>query len=211
MEPFDAVIFDCDGVLVESEEIQTRLLGNMARNHGASISDAQARAYFRGRRLADCMATIVALGGGRALPSDFEEQFRAELTRMIGDQLRATPGADALLTRLWKPYAVATNSRMDQLTEELAATGLLKYFDGRMLSAYDLGRWKPDPAVYLEAARRLSVSPHRCIAVEDSYAGIAAARTAGMYVLAYNADDVNESFGARVTPISALAEVLQFC
>ncbi len=179
-----AVIFDCDGVLVDSERVQTGLLRDMASELSFHLTTAEADDLFRGRRLASCMEAISARIN-RPLPQGFERQFRRRLSAALEAHLRAVPGCHRLLGSLPVPAAVASNSRMDQVVQELSITGLLPRLQGRIFSAYDLGRWKPEPAVYLAAAAHLHVEPRYCLAVEDSPAGVAAAISAGMSVAIY--------------------------
>ena len=187
---FDAVIFDCDGVLVDSEGIAEELLAEMtAELGGAGCVDRRALRRLRGERF---MNGVRWLEGelGRPLPPGFEDDFRIRSRRRFPRELRPIPGVVEVLHELRIPFCVASNGPRDKIELTLGITGLLPRFDGHIFSAYELDVWKPDPRFYVEVARELGLAADRCVVVEDSAPGVRAALGAGMTVFAYaGADD----------------------
>ena len=188
---FDAVIFDCDGVLVDSEGIAEDLLAEMtAELDEAGFVDRGALRRLRGERFMKGVQWLEeALG--RPLPPGFEDDFRIRSRRRFERELKPIPGVDEVLRELRVPFCVASNGPRDKIELTLGITGLLSRFDGRIFSAYELGVWKPDPRFYVEVAKELGLAADRCVVVEDSAPGVRAALGAGMTVFAFaGADDV---------------------
>jgi HAD superfamily hydrolase (TIGR01509 family) len=183
MRQHSLVIFDCDGVLVDSEPMQCRLLAEMAEAAGVPIDD-ESEELFGGRQLASCIEMIEARGG-HPLPADFAQSFRRRSARMFAERLRPIPGVARAIERLSGPRCVASNSRRDYIERVLDLTGLRRLFCDDLFSAYSISRFKPDPGVFLLAAERFAVPPGSCVVVEDSEAGVQAALAAGMEVVAY--------------------------
>ena len=187
---FDAVIFDCDGVLVDSEGIAEDLLAEMtAELDGAGSVDRGALRRLRGEHFMKGVRWLEeALG--RPLPPGFEDDFRVRSRRRFERELKPIPGVDMVLRELRVPFCVASNGPRDKIELTLGITGLLSRFDGRIFSAYELDVWKPDPRFYVEVARGLGLAAERCAVVEDSAPGVRAALGAGMTVFAFaGADD----------------------
>jgi HAD superfamily hydrolase (TIGR01509 family) len=206
--PIDAVIFDHDGTLVDSEPITLTLLAEMAIEYGAAVHEDDAD-RFKGADLKIVLAEIEHRRGAR-LPDDFLHILRERQSERIRAGLEAVPGADDLLRALQLPAAVASNAPVAKMQLCLGATGLDQYFTNEQLvSAYDVGEWKPEPGVFLAAASVLDTAPERCAVVEDSAPGIAGAIAAGMIVFAL---DPNGAFGTidGATTISALSELLGY-
>ncbi len=144
---------------------------------------------------------------GSPLPDDIMDIFRERQTAMILDGLQEVPGATELLSSLSLPLAVASNAPVAKMELCLGATDLLQYIpDGHLFSAYDVGAWKPDPAVFLAAAEALGVEPAHCAVVEDSRPGVEGARAAGMQVFALDPGDRFSGIDG-VTCVTGLAEV----
>ena len=181
---FDAVVFDCDGVLVDSEGIAGEVWVEMAAELGAGLDGLEVYRRFRGERFAICMAWLEDRLG-RPLPSDFERGFRVRSRQRFADDLKPIPGVAELLDELSVPYFVASNGPRSKIELSLRLTGLLPRFEGRIFSAYELDVWKPDSRFYLEVARRLGLEAGRCAVVEDSLPGVRAAVGAGMTTFAY--------------------------
>lgn len=209
---FAAVIFDCDGTLVDSEPIALAALADEARaiDPGVLIDAGELLA------LKGCsMATSLAFIGrhlGRAMPADFEARARARMAQAFRKGLQPLPGALQLLQTLQSlalPYCVASNGPRHKMDLTLAVTGLLPLLDGRIFSAYEVGIFKPDPGLFLHAARALGVEPARCAVVEDSRAGIEAGVAAGMTVYALpEAPPLPRDLAARVRPLDGLDALL---
>ena len=184
----ELVIFDCDGVLVDSEGIGTAVLARAAISEGAAIGEAEAFRLFRGLKMAECVVEIERRSG-RRVRDDFVADVRDTMAITFETNLRAVEGIHAALAAITSPVCVASNGPMAKMTHTLGLTGLLDHFEGRIFSAYDVGVWKPDPGLFLHAARSLGADPSRCVVVEDSLSGIRAANAAGMRVLGYTAGD----------------------
>ncbi|WP_236024782.1 HAD family hydrolase [Arenibaculum pallidiluteum] len=207
--PLRAVIFDCDGTLVDSESLANAVLAERLAGFGLALTAEEAVAAFRGRRMAECIAEIeVRLG--TQLPESFMPDFRAATAEAFRGRLRAMEGASDLVAGLRMPMAIASNGPRDKIELCLALTGLLPYFEGRIFSAYELDAWKPDPRLFLHAARSLGVDPSACLVVEDSLPGIAGALAAGMRVLAYRAEGASLVPPDGVPVIGHLREVAAF-
>lgn len=180
----DLVIFDSDGVLVDSEAIALDVLAAAARAEGADFAAGEALSLFRGLKIADCVLEIERRAG-RPVRSSFVDDVRADTAAAFETGLRPIEGVHAALAAITVPVCVASNGPMAKLHQTLGLTGLLERFQGRVFSAYDVGSWKPEPGLFLHAAATLGAAPARCVVVEDSAAGVAAAMAAGMRVLGY--------------------------
>ncbi len=178
-----AVIFDCDGTLVDSEPLSALVFAEALAEEGLSITADQALAAFRGRRMALCLDHAATLLG-RPLPAHFEPGLRQRTTDAFRNRLQVIEGAAALLSALRHPFCVASNAPREKTEFSLTITGLRPFFGDRVFSAYEVNSWKPDPGLFLHAAESLAVAPHRCLVVEDSEAGVTAAVAAGMRVVA---------------------------
>ncbi|MBP7701502.1 MAG: HAD-IA family hydrolase [Phenylobacterium sp.] len=180
----DLIIFDADGVLVDSEEIALAVMAQAATAAGAPMDAAEALAVFRGLKIADCVAEIERRAG-RPAPAGFIAEVRAATAAAFETDLRAVEGVHDALAALSAPICVASNGPMSKLDQTLRLTGLATRFEGRVFSAYEVGAWKPDPGLFLHAAKALGADPARCVVVEDSLAGVQAAAAAGMRALGY--------------------------
>ena len=183
MSGIRGVIFDHDGTLVDSEPITLGVVAEMAVEAGAEVYPEDID-RFVGADLKVVFAEIERRSG-RPLPPDHLEQFRARQTTAINNGLQAVEGAGELLSALDLPVAVASNAPVAKMQLCLSAAGLRHHFtDDQLISAYDVGAWKPAPDVFLRAAATLGLAPHECAVVEDSRPGVEGALAAGMQVFA---------------------------
>ena len=196
MSRFDLVIFDNDGVLVDSEGHANQILSDLLNQSGwgVNMTREESMAEFLGRSLAAIRQRIEARLG-HALPDDFEERYHARLFEVFDRELTAVPGVEDALERIRVPTCVASSGTHERIRRALAATGLLPRFAGRIFSAEDVARGKPAPDLFLHAARSLGVAPSRCAIVEDSPLGVDAANAAGMIAFGF----------ARLTPAAVLS------
>lgn len=183
-EPIELVIFDCDGVLIDSERLAVRVDVVMFRELGWPISEAEVVEHFVGRSDRDTQAAIEA-HLGRALPDDWHERFKPLYEAMFAAELTPVDGVLEALDRITLPSCVASSGTHEYLRHMLELAGLYDRFAGRIFSADDVAQGKPAPDIFLHAAAQMSADPARCAAVEDSRSGVQAARAAGMRVLAY--------------------------
>lgn len=181
------VIFDCDGVLVDSEPIANAALSEALAALGLRMTVEETMTEFMGRDRRHLRSRAAELLG-RPLPHAFEADFDARLHAALGRDLRPIPGIEAALDGIGHPTCVASSSRPAGLRFTLGMTGLLERFEGRIFSATEVERGKPAPDLFLHAAARMGHSPDDCVVVEDSPAGVEAAGRAGMRCLHYGSD-----------------------
>lgn len=202
------VIFDCDGVLVDSETLSARVMRKMAEPLGVSFDASAALAFIQGRKVADWVAELSETAG-RAVPDGFVEEFRARCAAAFDRDLAGIEGVEAVLTGLEEHYCCASSAPPDKIRHTLGHTGLLRFFPAdRVHSAYEVGIWKPDPGLFLHAAEAHGVPPERCAVVEDSAPGVLAGLRAGMTVFGYAPNGPPDA-GSRdqVTWFSAMREL----
>lgn len=180
----EAVIFDCDGTLVDSETLSLRVLVDYIYEFGLEVSYDEAMKRFAGTNLSFVFAEL-ADRMTRPLPDDHVAEFRRRQIDLLRRDLQPMPGADGLLSSLDLPFCVASNAPRNKIEVCLATTGLdIHFAPERIHSAYDIDRWKPEPDLFLLAAERLQFAPQNCVVVEDSLPGVEAGLAAGMTVIA---------------------------
>ena len=201
MARFDLVIFDCDGVVVDSERIVFEVFGSFIRSLGVHLSDAETREQFLGRSLADCMLIVERFRGTPA-PLGSLERYMADRDRVLRERVEPVAGIREVLGALTIPYCIASSGGHDKMRITLGATKLMPLFEGRLFSATEVPRAKPAPDIFLFAAERMGASPARTAVIEDTVNGVRAGRAAGMTVFGYvdltPADRLVEA-GARAT------------
>ena len=183
------VIFDCDGVLVDSERISHQVLSAMLAEQGIVLTLAQTIERFIGASTARCAQQIDTLLGSGA-SNAFMRQFSRRTQAAFSAELHVVDGVPDLLATLSAravPYCVASNGNHAKMDFTLAHTGLLALFEGRRYSATDVARPKPAPDLFLHAAACHGAAPSACVVIEDTPTGISAARAAGMRALGYAA------------------------
>lgn len=178
------VIFDCDGVLVDSEPIAMRQLVDVFAAAGVPLAPAEANTLFLGRSLASILG-IAERDYGILLTEDRLAEMREELFDAFRAELQPIRGIAAVLDALPCPFCVASSSLPERIRLSLEVTGLWPRFEGRAFSSTMVRRGKPAPDLFLHAAATLGYAPSDCLVVEDSPAGITAARAAGMRVVAF--------------------------
>jgi HAD superfamily hydrolase (TIGR01509 family) len=195
---YDLVIFDNDGVLVDSEPISNRLLADYLTELGHPTSYEDSVRDYMGSALHRVHDLVLARTGQR-LPDDFDEVFHARVFAAFQRQLRPVPGVVGVLEKLsvdGRSYCVASSGSHERIRVGHRTTGLDRWFDDtRIFSSEDVGRGKPAPDLFLHAAERMGAVPARCVVVEDSPLGVQAAVAAGMDVYGFTA----------MTPASRLA------
>jgi HAD superfamily hydrolase (TIGR01509 family) len=197
------LLFDCDGVLVDSEPVSSRIMAELLSECGLPTTNEESVRRYRGRTEAACIA-LASEDLGRPLPEDFLARFESDLYEEFERTLQPIPGvADAIEAIAARGLAtcVASSGSVPKMQLTLGLTGLLAHFDGRLFSATDVARSKPHPDVFLHAAEAMGASPAHCCVVEDSPLGVEAAVAAGMRVLGFARDsdpDTLSGAGARV-------------
>ncbi len=182
--PFRLVIFDCDGVLVDSEPISIAVLLDLIGKAGGRISEEQAYRLFLGRSLA-AVREVLQHEFGLVLDNPQLASMRGELMRRFRKELRPVDGMAKTLARLEIPCCVASSGSLERIRLSLGLTGLLEMLEPRLYSAGMVANGKPAPDLFLHAAREMGVAPSDCVVIEDSPAGIDAAQSAGMRVFAF--------------------------
>lgn len=178
------VIFDCDGVLVDSEPISIAVLREVIAGAGHDIDEATAYRLFLGRSMTTISETL-ASDFGLGFTADHLAEIRRQLFERFRAELRAVEGIRDAILALPNPRCVASSSKPERIRYSLELTGLLDLLEPNIYSATMVKRGKPAPDLFLHAAREMGAEPGACIVVEDSPAGIQAARAAGMRVLAF--------------------------
>lgn len=197
------IIFDCDGVLVDTERIMISSLLEMAAPFGANMDEEEAVEQFSGRRILEVIQ-ILEQKAATTFPLDFEKHFRARAYERFQEEVEAVPGITELLNELDRPYCVASSGPREKILLNLKLTGLKPYFpDQHIFSSYDhdIQSWKPDPGIFLHAAQKMGFDPTSTVVVEDSLAGVEAAVRGGFRVYAYanvRNDQALQALGATV-------------
>jgi len=203
----DLVIFDCDGVLVDSEPISNRELAAALSEIGLPTTTEQAMRRYMGLSWPAAYA-LFEQALGRPLPEGFERDFWRRLDAALRAELTPVPGIHAALDAISTPSCVASSGRIDKMRVTLGLTGLYERFEGRIFSAADVARAKPFPDLFLHAAERMGAAPARCVVVEDSPRGVQAGVAAGMRVLGYAArSDARELAAAGARTFTDMAEL----
>ncbi|MER5637295.1 HAD family hydrolase [Kitasatospora sp. NPDC002227] len=183
-DSIDLVIFDCDGVLLDSERLAVRVDAMVLAALGWELSTEEIVHRFVGRSH-ESMVSQVEAHLGRALPAGWEAEFQPWYDQAFAAELAPVEGIEAALDAIGLPTCVASSSSHRRLRATLGQTGLLPRFEGRIFSASEVAEGKPAPDLFLHAAARTGVRPERCVVVEDSRFGVAAARAAGMRAFGY--------------------------
>jgi HAD superfamily hydrolase (TIGR01509 family) len=204
------VIFDCDGVLVDSEPIANRVLAEALTGIGVPMTAEESTTAFMGRSWS-VVVEVVEERLGRAVPSELRPRYLDLVFAAFERELQPVPGIAAALDRIALPWCVASSSSHEKMRFTLGHTGLLERFEGRLFSATDVTQGKPAPDLFLHAAARMGWAPKECAVVEDSPAGVQAALAAGMTALGYaGRTDPALLAGARIfTRMAELPALLQ--
>ncbi len=187
MKPqLELVIFDCDGVLVDSERIANAVFARALREVcGLDFTLEQMFDTFVGHSQNQCLAKIEALLGAPP-PAELERRYRDEINEALAGAVEPVTGIEDVLNSLTLPYCVASSGSHDKMRLTLGKTGLFDYFADKVFSTGEVARGKPHPDVYLHAAAHMGgIDPARCLVVEDTPLGITGARAAGMHAFGY--------------------------
>lgn len=184
MSKLELIIFDCDGVLVDSEALAAELMRSTLAKLGLKLTVDQTHKHFRGHSMVDCVA-ILRQDFAITPPADFAEVFDSELKNLFDSQLQAIDGVEQALQAIKIKKCVASSGSHKKILHSLQLTALQKYFSEHIFSAEDVVHGKPAPDLFLHAANSMGVSPAQCCVIEDSRPGVTAAIDAGMHVLVY--------------------------
>ena len=181
---YGLVIFDCDGVLVDSELITNRVFAQMLNEVGIAMSLEDMFERFVGRSMPQCLEVVTQMLGG-PVPDGFVRNYETRSAAALKSELKAVPDIEAVLAAVGVPYCVASSGTHAKMQTTLGITGLLPHFQGKMYSVTEVANSKPFPDVFLYAASRQGVSPAACAVVEDTPTGVRAGVAAGMTVFGY--------------------------
>jgi HAD superfamily hydrolase (TIGR01509 family) len=206
-----SVIFDCDGVLVDTEHISNRVLAGMLTEAGLPTTFDDCMRDYRGRAM-PCVLELATDRLGGPLPDDLADRYYAEVKRVFARELEPVPGVVEALDRIELPSCVASSGPHHKMAMTLRHTGLWDRFAGRIFSACEVQRGKPAPDLFLHAARRMGFDPAATAVVEDSVPGVEAARAAGMRALAFarhtDAELLEDAGGEPFDDMAHLPELL---
>jgi len=184
---FELIIFDCDGVLVDSERIANRVFAEvLAEECGLHLSLEDMFDHFVGHSQAQCLAIIETLTGDPA-PPGLGQRYRSEINGELARSVVAIKGIEAVLEAIDTPYCVASSGSHEKMATTLGRSGLSRFFDSNLFSASEVAKPKPFPDIYLHAAQSMGVdNPEKCLVIEDSPVGVSGAVAAEMTVFGFS-------------------------
>jgi HAD superfamily hydrolase (TIGR01509 family) len=195
------VIFDCDGVLVDTEPVSNAVMSAALAQHGVRISADDCRMRFVGRTIEAVQAAVEA-EIGRPLGADWPDRVRRETEAAFDRGVQPIPGIEAAVAAVKAaglPYCVASSGKFSKMRKSLGTARLLPHFEDVLFSAELVQRGKPAPDLFLFAAEQMGAAPASCVVIEDSVPGVQAGRAAGMRVLAYAGDPMSVKAGLLET------------
>ncbi len=207
------VIFDCDGVLVDSERLTVAIEARLLTELGAPHSEQDVVDTFMGRTAAAGQLVLERLLGPE-LAAEFDRRSTVEIRQAFSSRLTPVAGVERVLAALRahnRPFCVASSGSHEKMRLTLGLTGLANQFDGRIFSASEVARGKPFPDLFVHAARSMGVDPARCVVVEDSVPGVHAAVAAGMTVYGFTGGlaAAGSLAAAGAIPLARMEELLQ--
>ena len=185
--PFGCLIFDCDGTLVDSEMICNEALRIQLEREGFQEDMSSLLARYRGAKMQNIVDDLQQRHGSR-FSHDFVADYRQIVSALFATELRQVDGIAQALSVMDLPMCVASSGPVEKIRQALDVTGLLQYFDGRIFSSYELGSWKPEPDLFMFAAKSMGFDPAACAVIEDSEFGIQAATASKMRSFWYRPD-----------------------
>lgn len=206
------IIFDCDGVLVDTEKIGNGILLSMAAEYGFEMKLEDAYRDFNGRNLKECFQHIEN-AIGKKLPDTFESEYRKKSFEAFKTQVKPMDGVVAFIEKLKIPYCVASSGPEDKIRLNLKVAGLLEKFENKIFSSYQINSWKPDPGIFLHAAKEMGFDVQDCIVIEDSKAGVISGVRGGFKVYGfangYNNEDLEKEGAILFHSYQELSSLLQ--
>jgi len=209
--PYDLVIFDCDGVLVESEQLACQVYVQMFAEYGHQLDFTETLHKFYGVTLQDRL-NASALELGWTPPDDFIYNFNNRLRELSEREMQTIPHIHELIDSITVPICVASNGLREEITYRLKAAGLTERFGKAIFSGTEVAHPKPAPDVYLAAAQSFHVAPECCVVIEDSVLGVTAAVAAGMKVYGYasfnSAESLQTAGAIPFTSMQSMKDIL---
>lgn len=203
-------IFDLDGTLVDSETLCNQAFLDLLPELNETIESLVQE--NRGKKLTSILARIERVLG-KALPAEFEEQYRARVEILFDNDLKAVPGVAEMLDVVGIAKCVASSGPPQKIRQALKVAGIAEHFGDRLFSSYEVGAWKPDPGLFLHAAKVMGFAPSQCVVIEDSEVGVSAGLAAGMRVFQFlpQADDTAASGASPFSSMGQLPQLLANC
>lgn len=198
MYRYKCIIFDCDGVLVDSEPLSNQVMVDIANGLGASINLEYAYRHFKGNSFNNCASQIAELIG-REVPANLEQKYRERSYQKFKEEIQPIEGVKKLLDSFELPFCVASSGPEQKIRLNLKLTGLIDYFQSNIFSCYTIQKWKPDPAIFHWATESLGFKTSECLVIEDSLIGVEAAINGGFDVFGYTAQDYNNELKNKAT------------
>ena len=195
------IIFDCDGVLVDSERLSNQVFCQILNGYGLELTLDDMFEIFVGNTMNRCIQIITDMLG-HSPPDSFETTYRTQVADVFKTDLKAVDGVEDIIINLNIPFCIASSGSHEKMKTTLGVTGLSQYFTSNIYSTRDVARAKPYPDVYLHAAEQMGFTPTECLVVEDSVLGVQAAKAAGMTVIGYTSSMSSEKLlaaGANLT------------
>jgi len=205
--PAALVIFDCDGVLVDSEMSANDVMARVLSDAGLPLTGAQCRSRFVGMSMSSVRA-LAEQDLNRPLPDDFEQSIQRADAIAFEHDLKAVSGIKRVLDGIPVPVCIASSGSPEKIANSLRITGLAPYFEGRAFSAVQVANGKPAPDLFLLAAQKMATPAARCVVIEDSVQGVIAATRAGMPVLGFAGAShavIDPEYAGRLTQAGATA------
>lgn len=198
MSKYKCIIFDCDGVLIDSETIAIGVLVDMANDLGANIEKEGSVTKFKGKSFNLCME-VISNSINKPLPETFEADYRVNTFKAFKEEIQPIEGIKEVLEKIKLPFCVASSGPENKIELNLEITGLLPHFKNKIFSCYAIQKWKPEPDIFLWAAKTMGFKPEECLVIEDSLSGVRAAKAGGFDVFGFTAHDYNNELKAEAT------------
>lgn len=200
MSKYKCIIFDCDGVLIDSESIAIGVLVDMANYLGANMNFEKSLIDLKGKALNVCME-LISNRIDKPLPINFKVDYRINTFEAFRKDIKPIKGIKNVVENLDIPFCVASSGPENKIRLNLEITGLLPFFEGNIFSCYAIQKWKPEPNVFLWAAETMGFKPSECLVIEDSVSGVRAAKAGGFDVFGYTEHDYNNQLLPEATNI----------
>lgn len=184
MKNIKCILFDCDGVLVDSEIIGNKVMIAMAQEYGFEMTTEDSIHFFNGKSIYENLQ-LIETKINRKLPDSFESEYRKQSFEAFKKEIKPIAGVTEFINNLSVDFCVASNGPIDKMELNLSLTGLLDKFENKMFSAFQINSWKPDPELYIHAARVMGYTVNECIIIEDSIAGVKAGISGGFIVYGF--------------------------
>ncbi len=198
MSKYKCIIFDCDGVLIDSESIAIGVLVDMANHLGANMDFKASLISLKGKSLNSCM-DLISKRIHKPLPLNFESDYRINTFEAFRKNIQPIEGIKEVIEQLEIPFCVASSGPENKIRLNLEVTGLLSFFEGNIFSCYAIQKWKPEPDIFLWAAKTMGFQPEECLVIEDSVSGVKAALAGGFDVFGYTEHDYRDELTKLAT------------